>query len=60
MIVSQLVSATLAMGLENLLQARYGGAGLLCVLLLGVGIKAHHAKCAGLGAVLLVLLMLQA
>ena len=59
MIVSQLVTATLTMGLEHLVEARYGGLGMLSLFLVGTGIKARNSTCSGIGAVLFLLLMLQ-
>ncbi|MEU6092953.1 hypothetical protein ABZ865_40620 [Streptomyces sp. NPDC047085] len=60
MIVNQLVSAAIGMGFEHMVQARYGAVGVLSLLLLGAGIKAQNAACSTIGALLLVLLVIQA
>jgi hypothetical protein len=60
MIAFQVLLAVLAMGLDQLIQSRYGGLGVLGLFLLGVGIKARSTTCSSLGAVMLVLLLTQA
>lgn len=59
-IFSELMGAVLALGIEQLLQSRYGGPGLLGLFFLVVGIKARNVTCASAGAVIFVLLMAQA
>lgn len=60
MIVVQLLSAVFTVGLGQLLQSRYGALGVLCMFLLGVGLRARNATCLSAGAVIFVLLMAQA
>ncbi|MYR43657.1 hypothetical protein [Streptomyces sp. SID5910] len=60
MIFSQLLSAVFLMGLEQLVQSRYGAFGLLCLCVFGVGVRARSTTCASTGAVLFLLLMAQA
>ncbi|MFF4486842.1 hypothetical protein ACFY0F_10145 [Streptomyces sp. NPDC001544] len=60
MIFTQLVAAALSMGFEQVIQTRYGGVGVLSLLLIGAGIKSNNTTCSSIGAVLLVLLMTQA
>ncbi|MEU5598561.1 hypothetical protein [Streptomyces sp. NPDC020298] len=60
MIITQLMAAVLTMGFDHMIQNRYGGVGMLALLLIGAGIKANNSTCSSLGAVLLVLLMTQA
>jgi len=50
----------MSLGVEQLMQSRYGAPGLLCLFLLGVGYKARNATCMSVGAVIFVLLMTQA
>jgi hypothetical protein len=56
----ELLRAVLTLGIEQLLQTRYGILGLLCVVLLTIGLRARNATCLTVGAVLLMLLMTQA
>jgi hypothetical protein len=60
MISLRLLGTVLEMGVDQLIQSRFGGLGLLCLFLLGVGIRARSTACASIGAIVLVLLMLQA
>lgn len=60
MIVVQLLSAVFTVGLGQLLQSRYGALGVLCMFLLGVGLRARNTTCLSAGAVIFVLLMAQA
>ncbi|CAL9502695.1 hypothetical protein [Streptomyces griseomycini] len=55
--VLTLVSAVLVLTLEQLVQWRYGAAGILGLLLLTIGIKAKSPGVSSAGAVLLVLLV---
>ncbi|MFR0353450.1 hypothetical protein [Streptomyces sediminimaris] len=59
MIALQLVFTVFTLGLDQLVQSRLGGLGLLGLLLLGVGIRARNSTCASFGAVVLLLLMTQ-
>ena len=60
MIFSELLRAVVSLGMDQLMQSRYGALGLLCLLLLGVGIRARNTTCLTAGAVIFVLLMIQA
>ncbi|MFI5885292.1 hypothetical protein [Streptomyces sp. NPDC051554] len=60
MVVIELLGAVMALGIEQLLQSRYGALGLLCLFLIGVGLKARNTACLSVGAVIFVLLMTQA
>ncbi|MFJ2234311.1 hypothetical protein [Streptomyces sp. NPDC087859] len=60
MVVVQLLSAALLVGLDQLFQSRYGALGVLCLFLLAVGLKARNTACLSVGAVIFVLLMTQA
>jgi hypothetical protein len=56
----QLLSAVLGLGLEQLIQWRYGAMGLVCLVLIAGGVRARNSTCLTVGAVLFVLLMTQA
>jgi hypothetical protein len=60
MILIQLLSTVLLMGLNQLFASRYGALGVLCLFLLGVGLRARNTACLSAGAVIFVLLMTQA
>ncbi|MEV7739043.1 hypothetical protein AB0O75_44590 [Streptomyces sp. NPDC088921] len=60
MIVFQLVSAVAALAVDQLLETRYGILGVLCLILVAVGFRARNTTCLSVGAVVFVLLMLQA
>lgn len=60
MVVIELLGAVMALGIEQLLQSRYGALGLLCLFLIGVGLRARNTACLSVGAVIFVLLMTQA
>ncbi|MCX5333156.1 MULTISPECIES: hypothetical protein [unclassified Streptomyces] len=60
MIVFQLLSAVFLVGLDQLFQSRFGTLGMLCLLLVAVGIRARNTTCMCVGAVIFVLLMTQA
>lgn len=57
MAVLALLAATCAVTFEQLVQWRYGPAGLVGLLLLTVGIKAKSPTCSSIGAVVLALMM---
>jgi hypothetical protein len=59
-IAFQLLAAVFAVGVDQLLQSRYGALGILCMFLLGVGLRARNTACLSAGAVVFVLLMTQA
>ncbi|MGW3263586.1 hypothetical protein [Streptomyces sp. NPDC001056] len=52
-----LLSALLVLGFEQLVQWKYGTAGALGLLLLGVGLKARNPAVSSAGAVLLAVLL---
>jgi hypothetical protein len=54
-----LVIATFGLGLEQLVQWRFGPMGIVALVLLSIGIKAKNPTCAGIGAVVLALLVMQ-
>ncbi|MCI3272064.1 hypothetical protein [Streptomyces cylindrosporus] len=55
MLVIQLVSSLLTLMLNQALQTRYGASAVLGLLLIGVGIRARSATCAGIGAAFIML-----
>ncbi|MEU2059506.1 hypothetical protein [Streptomyces sp. NPDC013455] len=55
--VLALLSALLVFGFEQLVQSRFGAAGILGLLLLTVGVKAKSPAVGSAGAVLLALLL---
>ncbi|MEW2289974.1 hypothetical protein [Streptomyces sp. NPDC047841] len=55
--VLALLSALLVVGSEQLVQWRFGGAGLVGLLLLTVGVKAESPAVSSAGAVLLAVLL---
>lgn len=60
MIVFQLLSAVAVLAVDQLFQTRYGTLGVLCLTLVAVGFRARNTTCLSVGAVVFVLLMLQA
>ncbi|WP_234024456.1 hypothetical protein [Streptomyces sp. HGB0020] len=60
MIALQLLCTVFLMGLDQLFQSRFGALGILCLFLLGVGVRARNTACLSVGAVVFVLLMTQA
>ncbi|MFJ2651254.1 hypothetical protein ACIO1C_31600 [Streptomyces sp. NPDC087420] len=54
-----LVIATFGLGLEQLVQWRFGPMGIVALILLSIGIKAKNPTCTGIGAVVLALLVMQ-
>ncbi|MET9160261.1 hypothetical protein ABZX56_21245 [Streptomyces parvulus] len=60
MVLTQILSAVLMMGLDQLIRSRYGALGMLCLCLLAIGIRARNSTCVSVGAVLFLLLMAQA
>jgi len=60
MICIQLLSTVFLVGLNQLFTSRFGPLGVLCLFLLGVGLRARNAACLSSGAVIFVLLMTQA
>jgi uncharacterized membrane protein YkvI len=57
--VIALVLATFALGFEQLVQWQFGAMGMVALVLLSIGIKAKNPTCAGLGALVLALLLVQ-
>ncbi|GAA3174177.1 MULTISPECIES: hypothetical protein [Streptomyces] len=55
--VLALISAVVVITIEQLVQWRYGMAGLVGLLLLTIGIRANSPRCSSAGAVLLALLV---
>ncbi len=51
--------AALAIGLEQLLQVKYGAMGVVAFVALAIGIKAKNSMISGIGAVILVMLLAQ-
>lgn len=60
MVVVQLLVTVLLLGLDQLFQSRFGALGVLCLFLLGAGLRARNTACLSAGAVVFVLLMTQA
>lgn len=60
MIFLQLLSAVLALGVDQMFTSRYGALGMVCLFLLGAGIRTRDTACVYTGAVLFLLLMVQA
>ncbi|MFS8199229.1 hypothetical protein ACLVWQ_11140 [Streptomyces sp. CWNU-52B] len=54
-----IVVAALAIGLEYLLQVKYGAMGVFAFVALAIGIKAKNTTISGIGAVVLVVLLAQ-
>ncbi|GAA3826232.1 hypothetical protein ACFS5L_43195 [Streptomyces phyllanthi] len=52
-----LLAAVFVVGLEQLLQWRYGPTGIVGLLLLTIGIKANSPWCSSIGAVVLALMV---
>ncbi|MEV4788018.1 hypothetical protein [Streptomyces tuirus] len=55
----QLMSMLFGMTFTRLLEARYGSSGVLCLFLLGVGVRTRNPTCLTIAAVLLGLLLAQ-
>ncbi|MEU6348721.1 hypothetical protein ABZ896_05285 [Streptomyces sp. NPDC047072] len=60
MVVLQLLLAVLALSVDQMFSSRFGALGVVCLFLLGAGIKARNTACLSTGAVIFVLLMVQA
>ncbi|MFC4466241.1 hypothetical protein ACFPH6_17190 [Streptomyces xiangluensis] len=60
MVFFQLLSVVMGLGMEQLIQWRYGAMGLVCLVLITWGIRARNSTCLTVAAVLFVLLMAQA
>jgi len=54
-----IVVAALAIGLEQLLQVKYGVMGVIAFVALAIGVKARNTMIGGIGAVILVMLLAQ-
>ncbi|WP_221348303.1 hypothetical protein [Streptomyces beigongshangae] len=54
-----IVVAALAIGLEQLLQVKYGVMGVVAFVALAIGIKARNSVIGGIGAVILAVLLTQ-
>ncbi|MET9444484.1 hypothetical protein [Streptomyces sp. NPDC006610] len=57
--VIALVAAALLIGVEQLVQSRYGAMGIIAFVALTVGVKARNTMVGGIGAVILVMLLAQ-
>ncbi|MGW5735359.1 MULTISPECIES: hypothetical protein [Streptomyces] len=60
MAIAHLLSALMVVGLEQFIQWRYGAVGLICLALLFAGTRARNGNWIALGAVGLLLSMVQA
>ncbi|OAH13287.1 hypothetical protein [Streptomyces jeddahensis] len=60
MVLFQLLSTVVVLGFEQLVQWEYGPMGMVCLCLLAVGMRMRNSTCVSLGAVVFVLLMVQA
>ncbi|MER7198051.1 hypothetical protein CG723_24510 [Streptomyces sp. CB01635] len=60
MVIIQLLSTLVVLGFEQLVQWRYGAFGLFALILLTTGIRMRSERWLTVGAVLLVLLTMQA
>ncbi|WP_198533180.1 MULTISPECIES: hypothetical protein [unclassified Streptomyces] len=49
----------IAIALEQFIQWKYGTVGAVALLLLSVGFKIKNSTCAGIGAIILALLVMQ-
>lgn len=49
----------IAFALEQFISWKYGTVGAVALILLSVGLKAKNSTCAGIGAILLALLVMQ-
>ncbi|MGW0824902.1 hypothetical protein [Streptomyces sp. NPDC002845] len=54
-----ILAAALFVGLEQLIEWKYGPMGLIGIVALTVGIKARNALISGIGAVVIVMLLAQ-
>jgi hypothetical protein len=54
-----IVIAALAIGLEQMLQVKYGAMGVVAFIALAIGLKAKNSMISGIGAVILVMLLAQ-
>ncbi|MFF2847136.1 hypothetical protein ACFVT5_12455 [Streptomyces sp. NPDC058001] len=59
MVLLHVVQTLLLLGLEQVLQWRFGAMGLIGLVLLGMGLHLRRSKWLCLGAILFVLLMVQ-
>lgn len=55
--VVAITAAVLAIGFEQLVQWKYGPMGIIAFLILSIGLKSKNPACSGLGAVILVMLL---
>ncbi|WP_420311137.1 hypothetical protein ACOB87_20185 [Streptomyces sp. YS-B37] len=54
----EIVLSILGIGIEQIVQWRYGAMGIVALLLLSIGLRARNSTCASVGAVILLLLMI--
>lgn len=57
--LSPLGTTLISLGFEQLIQWRFGPVGFVALLLLSIGIKGKNPTCAGIGAVVLALLVMR-
>ncbi|MEU0439511.1 MULTISPECIES: hypothetical protein [unclassified Streptomyces] len=57
--VAEIALAVVGLGVEQLVQWRFGPMGVMALVLLGIGLRARSSTYTSLGAVVLVLLMVQ-
>ncbi|MFF8398955.1 hypothetical protein [Streptomyces sp. NPDC016172] len=55
----QLLSALFSLTFERMIETRYGPSGMLCLFLLGVGLRTRNPTCLTIAAVLMGLLLAQ-
>lgn len=55
----QLLSALFGLAFERAIETRYGTSGLLCLFLLGAGLRTRNRTCLTIAAVLMGLLLAQ-
>lgn len=60
MVVIQLLVTALLLGMDHVVQSRYGALGVLFLFLLGIGLRARNTACLSASAVVFFLLMTQA
>ncbi|MEU0165427.1 hypothetical protein ABZ214_08225 [Streptomyces iakyrus] len=57
--LAQLLSALFGLTIQHLIETRYGPSGMLCLFLLGAGLRTRNPTCLIIAAVLLGLLLAQ-
>ena len=54
-----IIVAAIAIGLEQLIQVKFGAMGVIAFVAMAIGIKAKNSMISGIGAVILVMLLAQ-